>query len=571
MRTAIRRIGLMVALSVALITLALAMRQSPESRFAPSPGMQAALASVTSEEVLRHVKVLASDQFEGRAPGSRGEELTVNYLIEQFKQFGLKPGNPDGAYIQQVPLVGITSKPSASFVAGGEPLSLGFPEDYAAYSPLPAPEVAVQDADIVFAGYGIVAPEYGWDDYKGTDVRGKTLLMLSGEPQIPDPSDPTKLDDKMFKGRAKSYYALPYHKLRVAAEKGAAAAIFVPENQPGAATYRTAVTDLKREKLYLKANRNDKSVKVVAVVSLEGAKNLMAGGGRDLEGLQRAAQRKDFKPLPLEAKASFRVQNKMREFMSRNVVALCEGADAKLRNEYVIYTAHWDHLGRDESLTGDQIYNGALDNATGIAGLLAIAQAYQKMQPAPRRSILFLATTAEEEGLLGAKHYALRPLYPLSRTLANINMDGFFPFDRTKDVINFTAGYSTLDEVVNQVASAQGRFVKPDFLPSGGMLYRSDHFEFAKAGVPFLFATSGLEAVGKPGGYVLGKLLEYNKHYHNVSDEVGTDWDFSGVAEDAQLFFMIGYRVAQSDRYPEWKPGSEFKRQPEAGQKRARR
>jgi hypothetical protein len=571
MRTTIKLVGLTAALSAILIALAFVNRQSPESRFVTSPEMQVALASITSEELLRHVKVLASDRFEGRAPGTRGEELTVNYLIEQFKQFGLKPGNPDGAYIQKVPFVGITSRATASFVASGQPLALRFPEDYAAFSPRPVSEIAVQDAEIVFAGYGIVAPEYGWDDYKGTDVRGKTLLMLLGEPQVPDPSDPTRLDDKMFKGRAKSYYALWYHKLRVAAEKGAAAVIFVLENQPGAATYETTVTDLRREALYLKANRNDKSVKVVAVVSLAGAKKLMAGGVRDLENLQRAAQRKDFIPLPLEAKASFRAQNKMREFVSRNVVALCAGADAKLRNEYVVYTAHWDHLGRDESLTGDQIYNGALDNATGTAGLLAIAQAYQKMQPPPRRSILFLATTAEEEGLLGARHYALRPLYPLSRTLANINMDGFFPFGRTKDVINFTAGYSTLDEVVNQVASAQGRVVKPDFLPSGGTLYRSDHFEFAKAGVPFLFATSGLEAVGKPGGYAVGKLLEYNKHYHNVSDEVRPDWDFSGVAEDAQLFFMIGYRVAQTDRCPEWKPSSEFKRQPEAGQKRARR
>jgi Zn-dependent M28 family amino/carboxypeptidase len=571
MRTTIKLVGLMVALSAVLISLALAWEQSSESRFVTSPEMQGALASITGEELLRHVKVLSSDQFEGRAPGTRGEELTVNYLIEQFKKFGLKPGNPDGSYVQRAPLLGITSRATASFVASGQPLALRFPEDYAAFSPQPVAEIAVQDADIVFAGYGIVAPEYGWDDYKGTDAHGKTLLMLSGEPQVTDPNDPTRLDDKMFKGRAKSYYALQYHKLRVAAEKGAAAAILVPENQPGAATYQNIIPELRREALYLKANGNDKSVKVVSVVSLDGAKKLIAGGGRDWESLQRAAQRREFKPLPLEAKASFRVQNKAREFVSRNVVALCEGSDTSLRNEYVIYTAHWDHLGRDESLTGDQIYNGALDNATGTAGLLAIAQAYKKMQPAPRRSILFLATTAEEEGLLGAKHYALQPLYPLSRTLANINLDGFFPFGRTRDVINFTAGYSTLDEVVNQVASAQGRVVKPDFLPAGGMLYRSDHFEFAKAGVPFLFATSGLEALGKPGGYAVGKLLEYNKHYHNVSDEVRPDWDFSGVAEDAQLFFMIGYRVAQADRYPEWKPGSEFKRQPEARRNRARR
>ncbi|MCI0388416.1 MAG: M28 family peptidase [Acidobacteria bacterium] len=571
MRNSIKLVAFTVALSGVLIALALARQQGSEGRFVTSPEMQAALAYITSEELLRHVKVLASDQFEGRAPGTRGEELTVNYLIEQFKQFGLKPGNPDGTYIQQVPLVGITSQPAASFVAGGKPLALRFPEDYVAISSWPVPEITVKDADIVFAGYGIVAPEYGWDDYKETDVRGKALLMLLGEPQVPDPNDPAKLDDKMFKGRAKSYYALWYHKLRVAAEKGAAAALFVPENNLGAATYETIVTELRRETLYLKANGNSKSVKVTAVVSLDGAKKLIAGGGRDWESLQRAAQHKDFKPLPLEAKAGFHIKNKVREFVSRNVVALCTGADTELRNEYVVYTAHWDHLGRDESLTGDQIYNGAVDNAAGTAGLLAMAQAYQKLQPPPQRSILFLATTAEEAGLLGAQQYALRPLYPFSRTLANINMDGFFPFGRTRDVINNVPGYSTLDEVLSEAAAAQGRIVKPNFLPHGGMLYRSDHYEFAKVGVPFLFTGSGVEAIGKPGGYALGKLLEYNKIYHKVSDEVRPDWDLSGVAEDVRLLFTVGYRVAQTDRYPEWKPGAEFKRQPEAGHKRARR
>jgi peptidase M28-like protein len=560
MRNSIKLAGLTVVLSAVLIALALARQQGAEGHIAPTPELQAALAYITGEELLRHLKVLASDQFEGRAPGTRGEELTINYLIEQFKQFGLKPGNPDGTYIQQVPLIGITSQTAASFVAGGKPLALRFPEDYAAFSLRPVPEIAVNDADIVFAGYGIVAPEYGWDDYKGRDVRGKALLILLGEPQIPDPNDPAKLDNKMFKGRDKSYYALWYHKLRVAAEKGAAAAIFVPENNPGAAAYENYVTDLRRESHYLKANGNSKSVKVAAFVSLDGATKLMAGGGRDWENLRRAAQREDFKPLLLEAKADFRIKNKVREFVSRNVVALCTGVDAKLRNEYVIYTAHWDHLGRDESLTGDQIYNGAVDNAAGTAGLLAMAQAYQKIQPPPRRSILFLVTTAEEDGLLGAQQYALRPLYPFSRTLANINMDGFLPFGRTKDVINNVPGYSTLDEVLSEAAAAQGRIVKPDFLPHGGMLYRSDHYEFAKAGVPFLFTLSGVEAIGKPGGYALGKLLEYNKHYHKVSDEVRPDMDFSGVAEDVQLLFTVGYRVAQTDRYPEWKPGAEFKR-----------
>jgi Zn-dependent M28 family amino/carboxypeptidase len=561
-----RKSVLLVALSAASAVVMMAGitvgRQGTPGGSAPPLEVKAALETITSENLLRHIKILASDEFEGRAPGTRGEELTVNYLIEQFKLFGLKAGNPDGTYIQKVPLVGITSGSAGSFAVGGKKIDIRSPDDYVAISLRSIPEVTAKDSGIVFVGYGIVAPEYGWDDYKGATVRGKTLLMLSGEPQIPDPNDPTKLDENMFKGRAMTHYALGGYKWDTAAERGAAAVIIVHEKKLGAYPYESLVGELSHELVYLKkSERNIKPVAASSFITSDGAQRLISAGGQDLETLWRAALSKDFRPVPLEVKASFHIKNRLREFESRNVIALCEGSDANLRREYVIYTAHWDHLGRDERLTGDQIYNGAIDNASGTAALLEIANAFMRMKPLPKRSILFLATTAEEAGLLGAKYYTSRPLYPLSRTLANINMDIFFPFGRSRDILSVSNGYSTLDEVLSEAALTQERTVRPDFLPQAGSFYRSDNFAFAQAGVPVLYASSGLEIIGKPPGYALGKLLEWNsKYFHKISDEVRPDWDLSGTVEDLKLLLTVGYRVAQADRYPEWKPGAEFKR-----------
>jgi hypothetical protein len=562
MRIATLLVGLSAALSVSLMAQAPVGRQSHDERIVSSPEVEVALRNITSEGLLRHIKVLASDDFEGRAPGTRGEALTVQYLIEQFKNLGLKAGNPDGTYIQKVPLVGITSHPTASFGARGKKIDLKFPEDYVAVSPRVESRIAVNESDIVFVGYGIVAPEYGWDDYKDTDVRGKTILALAGEPQIPDPNDPTKLDEKMFKGRSTTNHGLWNEKGEIAAQKGAAAMIIIHESPPGSSTFENLASELRRELFYLKSSQEkSRPIAALSLITLDGARRLVSTTGRELESLRRAALNKDFRPVPLEIQASFQIENKLREFESRNVIALCKGADPKLRNEYVIYTAHWDHVGRDERLMGDQIFNGAVDNASGVAALLEIAQTYLKMKPAPKRSILFLATTAEEAGLLGAKYYTSHPLHSLSRTLAAINMDGLFPFGRSKDITNMTEGYTTLDELLSEAAAAQGRAIKRDFLPQTGFLYKSDHFEFAKAGIPIIFTFSGLEAIGKPAGYMLRNLSEFNsKHYHKVSDEVRPDWDLSGAAEDVRLLFMVGYRTAQADRYPEWKLGVEFKR-----------
>ena len=517
--------------------------------------------AITTNDILQHTKVLSGDEYEGRGPGTPGEELTVKYLTEQFQKLGLKPGNPDGTYVQKVPLVGFTAQPHASFTAGAKTINLEFPKDYVAVSRRFVPESKVENSDIVFVGYGVVAPEYGWDDYKGVDVRGKTIVMLINDPAVPSASDPSKRDDKMFKGNAMTYYGRWTYKYEIASEKGAAAAIIVHETEPAGYPYEVVSGSWSRENFDIqKPDKNMNRVAVESWITLDRAKELFTAGGQDFDALKKAAVTKDFKPVTLNAKASFHVTNTLREINSNNVIAKLEGSDAALKNEYVVYTAHWDHLGRDPNLQGDQIFNGALDNASGTAALLEIAEGFTKLATPPKRSVLFLAVTAEEKGLLGAKYYAQNPLYPLNKTLANINMDGVNQWGRTKDVTMVGDDNSTLIDVLRETAKAQGREVKPDPEPEKGFYYRSDHFEFAKVGVPALYTDSGTDYVGKDATYSKQKRDEYtNKDYHKVSDEIKPDWDLSGAVDDAQLLTTIGYRVAQADKYPEWKPGTEFK------------
>jgi Zn-dependent M28 family amino/carboxypeptidase len=523
--------------------------------------LKPALDSVSAESIMQHTKVLSADEYEGRGPGTKGEELTVRYLTEQFKSMGLKPGNPDGTFVQKVPLVGFTAQSTASLTAGSKTLDLKFPEDYVAVSRRFVPESKVENSDIVFVGYGVVAPEYGWDDYKGLDVRGKTIVMLINDPAVPDPSDPKKLDERMFKGKAMTYYGRWTYKYEIAAEKGAAAAIIVHEEGPAGYPYEVVSGSWSRENFDIQ--RPDKNMSRPAVeswIQLDRARELFTAAGQDFEALKKTATSKDFKPVTLNAKANFNIKNTLREIDSQNVIARLDGSDAKLKDEYVVYTAHWDHLGRDPKLSGDQIFNGALDNASGTAALLEIAEAFTKLPAPPKRSILFLAVTAEEKGLLGAKYYATNPLYPANRTLANINMDGVNQWGRTKDVVMVGDDNSTLVDLLRETAKAQGRTVKPDPEPEKGFYYRSDHFEFAKVGIPALYPDSGTEYVGKDEAFSQRKRDEYTKQdYHKISDEVKPDWDLAGAAEDAQLLTMIGYRVAQTDKFPEWKSGSEFK------------
>jgi Zn-dependent M28 family amino/carboxypeptidase len=485
----------------------------------------------------------------------------VQYLTDRFKAMGLKPGNPDGSYVQNASLVGVTTKSTAKLAVRGKTMNLKFPGDYVAVTRRVVPEVAVDASDVVFVGYGVVAPEYGWDDYKGLDVKGKTIVMLINDPAVPDATDPSKLDESLFKGRAMTYYGRWTYKYEIAAEKGAAAAIIVHETGPAGYPYEVVSGSWGRENFDIRTpDRNMGRAPVEAWIHLDRARELFKAAGQDFAKLKQAAVRKDFKPVPLGATASFTLTNTIREIDSRNVIAKLEGSDPQLRNEYVVYTAHWDHLGRDPSLKGDQIFNGALDNASGTATLLEIAEAYTKIAPAPKRSVLFLAVTAEEYGLLGAKYYASAPLYPLDRTLANINIDGANQWGRTRDIVIIGLGNSTLDDLVTEVAAKQGRTVAPDPEPEKGFFYRSDHFEFAKKGVPALYTDTGVQFVDKPEGYSQQKRDEYtSRDYHKVSDEIKPDWDLGGAVEDAQLMVEVGHRVAQGERYPEWKAGTEFK------------
>jgi Zn-dependent M28 family amino/carboxypeptidase len=561
-----------VLFATALITLAVACIQTPStnqnantttgatSAAIPSE-LKPAFDAITANDIIQHTKVLSSDEYEGRGPGTKGEELTVKYLTEQFQKLGLKPGNPDGTYVQKVPLVGFTGQPTASFSAGAKKIDLKFPQDYVAVSHRFVPESKVENSDIVFVGYGVVAPEYGWDDYKGVDVRGKTIVMLINDPAVPDATDPSKLDEKMFKGKAMTYYGRWTYKYEIASQKGAAAAIIVHETGPAGYPYEVVSGSWSRENFDIQTpDKNMNRVAVESWITTDRAKELFTAGGQDFDALKKAAVTKDFKPVTLNAKANFDIKNTLREINSNNVVARIEGSDAALKNEYVVYTAHWDHLGRDPKLPGDQIYNGALDNASGTAALLEIAEAFTKLPAPPKRSILFLAVTAEEKGLLGAKYYAETPLYPLNKTLANINMDGVNQWGRTKDITMVGDDSSTLIDLLRETASAQGRTVNPDAEPEKGFYYRSDHFEFAKVGVPALYTDSGTDYVGKDANYSKQKRDEYTeKDYHKVSDQIKPDWDLAGAVDDAQLLTTIGYRVAQAEKAPEWKAGSEFK------------
>ena len=564
-----KRIHAIVSLA-AVLSFAFACTTAPTNlntnANAPANGsvaaeLKPAFDAITANDIMQHTKVMSADEYEGRGPGTKGEELTVKYLTEQFQRIGLKPGNPDGTFVQKVPLVGFTGAPTASFTAGGKQMNLQFPQDYVAVSRRFVPESKVENSDIVFVGYGVVAPEYGWDDYKGLDVRGKTIVMLINDPQVPASSNAATLDDKMFKGKAMTYYGRWTYKYEIASEKGAAAAVIIHETEPAGYPYEVVSGSWSRENFDIQTpDKNMGRVAVESWITTDRARELFTASGQDFDALKKAALSKDFKPVALNAKANMTVKNTLREINSSNVIGKLEGSDATLKNEYVVYTAHWDHLGRDPKLTGDQIFNGALDNASGTAALIEIAEAFTKMPTPPKRSILFLAVTAEEKGLLGAKYYAENPLYPLNKTLANINMDGVNQWGRTTDITMVGDDNSTLIDLLREAATAQRRTVNPDPESEKGFYYRSDHFEFAKQGVPALYTDSGVSYEGKDSAFSKQKRDEYtSKDYHKVSDQIKSDWDLTGAVDDAQLLTMIGYRVAQGDRYPEWKAGSEFK------------
>ncbi|MFQ5679724.1 MAG: M28 family metallopeptidase [Gemmatimonadota bacterium] len=519
-----------------------------------SPSLEAALASITAEDLARHIQVLSADSMEGRAPASPGEEKAVTYLKNRFEGLGLRPGNGN-SYFQEVPLVSLTADPGMTLTVaeGDEARAYEYGSQFMAWTKQVVDRVELNDSELVFVGYGVVAPEYGWNDYEGLDVRGKTVVIL-----VNDPGFATG-DPELFNGRSMTYYGRWTYKYEEAARQGAAAAIVVHETEPAGYPWEVVSGSWSGPQFDLvAADANLSRVKVEGWVTLETARELFERAGLSYEALKASAATREFRAVPMGLTASLRVVNEVRRSTSRNVLAVLPGRDRP--DEYVVYMGHWDHLGRDPSLEGDQIYNGALDNASGSAALLELAQAFTTLERAPRRSILFLVTTAEEQGLLGSKYYASNPVYPLARTVAAINIDGIDIWGPMRDITVVGFGMSELDDYLEAAAGTQNRVLRPDPEPEKGFYYRSDHFEFAKRGVPALYTDAGIDHV--EGGEEYGRRMrdEYTaERYHKPSDEYDASWDLSGGVEDLRLLFRVGYRAADGSAYPNWREGTEFR------------
>jgi len=515
------------------------------------------LPAIDLSALLAHTRKLSSDEFEGRAPGTKGEDLAVNYLADQFKAVGLKPGNTDGTYFQPVPLVGITPTPAPLvFRKGGQAQTLTWKDDVVAWTKHVADSASIQDSELVFVGYGVVAPEFDWDDYKGVDVKGKTVVMLVNDPPVPDPANAAELDPKTFGGKAMTYYGRWTYKYEMGAQKGAAGVLLVHETE--AAGYGFNVVQGKTGEQFdlVTPDKNMGRAAVEGWITLDSAKALMKSAGQDFDALKKKAATRDFNPVPLGVTASMTITNKLRTINSRNVLAKLEGSDPKLKNEFVVYTAHWDHFGK----SADGIFHGAEDDGLGCAALIEMGRAFTKLQTPPRRSILFLAVTAEEQGLLGSQFYSVSPIYPLAKTVADINMDSWNTHGRTKDMTLTGYGASELDDYARDAAAEQGRIVHGDAEPEKGFYYRSDHFNFAKQGVPALDIAGGVDYLGKPKAFGEQMRKEWTeKRYHTPLDVVMPDWDLNGTREDLRVLFAVGQRVAQADKMPEWKAGNEFK------------
>ena len=508
-------------------------------------------AGIGADTLLAQTEILASDEFEGRAPGSGGEERTVAWLIDRFASLGLEPGNPNGAWVQDVPLVGITPLPGDRLVVtrDGDARTLEPGADYVAATKHVVDAVSVRDAEFVFVGYGARAPEYDWDDFGDADLSGKILLFLVNDPPL----------DDIFGGPAMTYYGRWTYKHEIAAELGAAGALVIHETGPAGYPWEVIGGTPFGESFDLAAaDDNLGRATFEGWVQRATAETLFEMAGLDFETARQQSAQRGFEPIPLGVTGSLDIRNEFRRIDSQNVVARIEGSEAP--DEVVVYMAHWDHLGRDDSLDGDRIFNGAADNATGTAGLIEIARAFSEASAPPRRSVLFLAVTAEEQGLLGSMHYAQNPLYPAAQTVAALNMDVLNQWGRTRDLTIVGMGQSELDDVAAEVAASLGRVLAPDPEPEKGFYYRSDHFSFAKVGIPAFYADPGVEYLDKPAGYGLQKRTEYTANdYHKVSDEVKPDWDMSGAVEDLTFLYRMGARLAAGDTWPAWKETSEFR------------
>jgi Zn-dependent M28 family amino/carboxypeptidase len=507
------------------------------------------------ETVFReHVRVLASDGFEGRKPGTPGEEKTVAYLVEQFRKLGLKPGNGE-SFLQQVPMVEILAGADASLSVAGHDgtLTLAYGKDMVIWSKHGLPQAELRHSELVFVGFGIVAPEYAWNDYADIDVHGKTVMVL-----VNDPGYATK-DPKVFRGGAMTYYGRWAYKVEEAARQGAAGVLLVHESDAAGygwnviqSTWTGAQFDLSR------ADGNAGRAAIEGWIQKDAARALFSAAGLDFAAGAAAAAHAGFKAIPMGLHADATLHNSVRQFTSANVIAQLPGGSR--RREYVVYTAHWDHLGRDPARSGHNIFNGAIDNASGVAGLLTLAQSFIRTKPVADRSIVFLALTGAESGLLGSEYYVENPVFPLRGTAAVLNLDTLRNGGPTRDLTVFGSGNTDLEEYARAAALLQGREVTPEPTPEQGLYFRSDSFSFAKAGVPALYAQGGLDDTARGPVWGRAQLDVYMAHrYHQPSDQYSPDLDVRGALDDLKLYYDVGNRVAHSRRFPRWYPNSEFR------------
>lgn len=509
--------------------------------------------NIDTVRMARHIEVLASDEFQGRKPFTAGEEKTIKYLREEFESYGLAPGNGDD-YFQAVPLVELDAQPSTTltFSAAGEDVVLNVAEEFVAYSERVQEQNVLESSEVVFAGFGIVAPEFGWNDYEGLDVEGKTVIVLVNDPGFGSG------DSTFFKGQTMTYYGRWTYKYEEAARQGAAGIFIIHDTAPAGYAWSVVRNSWSGASLYLDQTGDQFKPVVQGWLTRDAAIKLFEASPVDMRNFVERSRKPDFKPIPLEVTTSVSVENGIKRNVSQNVIAKVTGTEKP--DEYIIYTAHWDHLGIGTVVDGDSIYNGAHDNASGTATLLEIARSFAANEK-PQRTVVFLAVTAEEQGLLGSKYYAENPIYPPEKTVANINMDGVAYYGRMKDFTIVGYGQSELDDLAGEIASRQGRYVMPDPDPGKGYFFRSDHFQFAKVGVPAIFASGTYESMEHGVEYIEELSMEYETNrYHMPADEYDpSTWKFGGMLQDASLFYELGRKLADSDRWPEWKEGSEFK------------
>ena len=518
-------------------------------------------AASAAEDAVRHISAdlmreyvieISDDRYEGRGPGSRGDRAAREWLAARMDEMGLEPGAPGGSWEQPFELIGLTSDQPAQwrFSSQDEDLVLEQWDEFIVFSGVQQERAGIEDAEVVFVGYGIQAPEYDWDDFKDADLRGKVLLIVNNDPDW---------DPALFGGETRLWYGRWDYKYLSAARQGAVGAIIIHTSPSAGYPFQVVQTSWTGEQFELPAGDEPRN-EVNGWVTEDAARRLVGMAGLDLDELRTAADNRDFEPVPLGVRTSIGFDVKLNRVSTANVLGLLPGSDPELSDQVVIYTAHHDHLGiGTPNDAGDRIYNGAMDNASGVAQVMAIAKAFLALPQAPRRSILFALVGAEEQGLLGSKYYAEQPTFPAGKIAANINYDGGNIWGHTHDVTFIGLGKSTIDDIAGRIAAEQGRTVKPDQFPDRGYFYRSDQFSFAKIGVPALYLDTGTEFVDRPEEWGRVQVNHYTDvNYHQPSDEYDDSWNFDGMIVDAELGYWTGLAIANADEMPQWRPGDEF-------------